>query len=471
PVPTVNKADELILQDTLQVSLAEHKSRQEQEARKNVALGEEHLASVEIKKMVKGQEHVVDDSSIPRNDEHNIPGTRIEPRSDKESPKVEFTDVIIVVNVYDEEDKITDESFVTLADHLHEAMTDLLPTMVDKHIKEQVQQQVLGQQQDIAIWLALQIKFERLQVPKTTCRTPAVRLREHDDPHDDAHPEGKKSAKRQKTSEYETYVSRESSSGQDNEQEQGASTSGNQEQADDYDFWADSYTSDDDEIPTKQVSQDIMEEVSLNVDEAKLNKITDEMLRHRCTSGDEHQYHINQMKNFKKSDNVCCQRDPEAPTLSLINQHLLYLKKGNSGPEKIVLSLHKFPAVVFNDDDIKERTSRWLATKRSKKDFNISHESSSGDGVDTQSKLPDEQQQKTSEADINDDDSDDNDESDDERTEFDSDVILNLNKTNEEHNKEDENIDEEEDDEVTKELYKDVNVNLANKDTDMTYAD
>nr|GEX09912.1 hypothetical protein [Tanacetum cinerariifolium] len=54
------------------------------------------------------------------------------------------------------------------------------------------------------------------------------------------------------------------------------------------------------------------------------------------------------------------QRDPEAPTLSLINQDLLYLKKGNSRPEKIVLSLHKFHAVVFNDDDIEQRTSIWV---------------------------------------------------------------------------------------------------------------
>ncbi|GJT72325.1 hypothetical protein Tco_1031611 [Tanacetum coccineum] len=54
-----------------------------------------------------------------------------------------------------------------------------------------------------------------------------------------------------------------------------------------------------------------------------------------------------------------CQRHPEAPALSLINQDLLYLKKGNSVPEKIVLSLHKFPAIIFNDDDIEERTSRW----------------------------------------------------------------------------------------------------------------
>nr|GEZ52179.1 hypothetical protein [Tanacetum cinerariifolium] len=34
------------------------------------------------------------------------------------------------------------------------------------------------------------------------------------------------------------------------------------------------------------------------------------------------------------------QRDPKAPSLSLVNQDLLYLKKGNLEPEKIMLSLH-----------------------------------------------------------------------------------------------------------------------------------
>ncbi|GKE53166.1 hypothetical protein Tco_1488322 [Tanacetum coccineum] len=237
------------------------------------------------------------------------------------------------------------------------------------------------QQQDIAIWLALQMKLENLQVPQTTCRPSVVHPRDQDDPHDDAHPEGDNSAKRQKTSEYKAYVSGESSSGQVNEEERGPSTSGNQEHVDDYDFWTDSYASDDDEIPTKEVSQDIMEEVSLTIDEAKLKKMADEMLRQRCTSGDEHQYHIDQMKNFLKSDIVwesrkkilvsthprkttplvqSCQRDPEALALSLINQDLLYLKKGSLGPEKIVLSLHNFPIIIFNDDDIEEQTSRWV---------------------------------------------------------------------------------------------------------------
>ncbi|GJS71129.1 hypothetical protein Tco_0703970 [Tanacetum coccineum] len=89
-----------------------------------------------------------------------------------------------------------------------------------------------------------------------------------------------------------------------------------------------------------------MEEISLTIDEAKLKKMADEMLRQRCTSGDEHQYHIDQMKNFLQSDIVWESRKE--------------ILKGNSGPEKIVLSLYKFPAIVFNDDNIDERTSRWV---------------------------------------------------------------------------------------------------------------
>ncbi|GKD24414.1 hypothetical protein Tco_1230628 [Tanacetum coccineum] len=298
PVPTVDKADEMILQDTLQVSLAEHKSREEQEARENVELVNKHLASVEIKKMVEESENVIDDSPIPRNDDQNIPGTRLEPRIDKESPEVEITNVVILVNV-NEEEEIADE----------EVMVESLPIMVDKHIKEQVEKQVLEkvkvqvpehgrlqakissqiqqaidnhipslvdvtvrnymsghilhvhptqpqttsvpeqqyqlylsmknnpqlQQQDIVIWLALQMKFETLKVPQTTCRTYVVRPRDQDDPHDNAPPKGENSAKRQKTSEYEAYVTGESS-GQVNESEQSPSSLGNQEQVDDYDF-------------------------------------------------------------------------------------------------------------------------------------------------------------------------------------------------------------------------------------------
>ncbi|GJS10791.1 retrovirus-related pol polyprotein from transposon TNT 1-94 [Tanacetum coccineum] len=526
PVPTIDKADEMILQDTLQVSLAKHKSREEQEARENVELINKHFASENIEKMMEGLENVIDDSLPPRNDEPNILGTRLEPRSDKESPKVEttndeeveITNVVIPVNVNEEEDEITNEvyelkrrekgkiveesqstpfptpirspkihidlvssdteklqeltvtdtkttssskllstklsktnrlqsffkakpaprflsrkSFDTLADHLQEVMVESLPTMVDTHIKEQVKKQVPEQVQDqVPVYVAEGLILERqktkeemeqmiakailqergniqakissqiqyaidnhipnkadasvrsymsghiLHVHLVQSQTPSVpeqqyqlylsmkndpkwqqqdkaiwlalQMKDQDGPHDDAHPEGKNSAKQEKTSEYEAYVSGESSFGQVNEEERGPSTSGNQEQADDYDFWTDSYVSNDDEIPTKQVSQDIIEEVSLTIDEAKLKKMADEIKEILVSP------HPRKTTPLVQS----CQRDPEAPPLSLINQDILYLKKGSSGPKKIVLSLYKFPAIIFNDDDIEERTSRWV---------------------------------------------------------------------------------------------------------------
>ncbi|GJZ43944.1 hypothetical protein Tco_0591199 [Tanacetum coccineum] len=272
-----------------------------------------------------------------------------------------YKEKIIRMN-YDSEDGgiklrfLSRKSFDTLADHLQEVMVESLPTMVDTHIKEQVKKQVPEQVRDqVPVYVAEGLILERqktkeemermiakailqergniqaeissqiqnaidnhipsqvdasvrsymsghiLHVHPVQSQTPsvpeqqyqlylsmkndpqpsAIRPRDQDDPHDDAHLEGKNSAKRQKTSEYKTYVFGESSSRQVNEKER-----------------------DDDEIPIKQVSQDIMEEVSLTIVEAKLKKMADEMFRQRCTSGDEHQYHIDQMKNFLKSDIV-----------------------------------------------------------------------------------------------------------------------------------------------------------------------
>ncbi|GKB63822.1 hypothetical protein Tco_0920008 [Tanacetum coccineum] len=143
--------------------------------------------------------------------------------------------------------------------------------------------------------------------------------------------------------------------------------------------------------------------------------------------------------------------------------------------------------------------------------------------VDTQSKVPDEQQQKTSGTDEgtdsdeedddvdnsrdddddgdndadDDNDSNDDDEADSERTESNRDEIPGPNMTNveqteqqeeeysdqrvytpldyqlteEENNDDEEKMDEEEENEVTKELYKDVNINLGSEDVEMTDAD
>ncbi|GJY75015.1 hypothetical protein Tco_0479446 [Tanacetum coccineum] len=173
---------------------------------------------------------------------------------------------------------------------------------------------------------------------------------------------------------------------------------------------------------------------------------------------------------------------------------------------------------VLSEVALTEAEQLKLATKRSKTQFHSSHASGSGDGVDTQSKVPDEQQQKTSgtdegtdeddendyddlsdegdddndgndgddgDDDANDDDKQEDDDTNDDDEETDSDRIesdrikipIMDQSTIEFYEGEEENIDDEEimyddeDVEVTKELYKDVNVNLGNEDTEMTNAD
>ncbi|GJV19324.1 hypothetical protein Tco_1368344 [Tanacetum coccineum] len=323
PVPTIDKADEMILQDTLH-----------------------HLASEEIEKIVEGSEIVIN--------EPQIPGTRLEPRSDKESPKVEstndeeveITNVVIHVNVNEEEDEITDEvyelkrrekgkivkefrntqfptliksprthtnlvssnteklqeltvtdtqttsssrshntklsktnqllslfkakparfkryknffqelqgrytylfrhlkerflsrkSFDTLVDHLQEVMVESLPTMVDTHIKEQrgnIQAEISSQiQKAIDHHIPSQVDALVRSYMYTIHVEPVNRSQEIRTTSDDAPPGGERenSAKRQQD------------------------ICGNRKrQVDDYDFWTDSYASDDDEISTKAAS-------------------------------------------------------------------------------------------------------------------------------------------------------------------------------------------------------------------------
>ncbi|GJY58360.1 hypothetical protein Tco_0458252 [Tanacetum coccineum] len=478
PVLNANEADDIILQDTIQLSIAEQKSRDELEAKQNVEKVKEHLAAEEIEKIVEGtknvEENEVDSPTLRKDDNPNDPDTRLEPRSNKESPEVKITAVVQLVNVNEEEEESAEDDyelkrrekgkhveesrhtpspttirsprihstlissdteklqeltvnnsppssstplsfspksnlsptncllslfklktgrfkryksffnelqgrygylfehlktkfmprkkFHELAKHLQEIMEESLPKMgiimerqqsqadmskmiadaiqqdrenlraeissqinnaITNHIPSQVDASL--QQDDLPIWLALKYKFKRFHVFDTSCRPFAVRPRDQGDPHDDAYPEGENSAKRYKMSEHETYVIGESSSGQVNESDPG---------------------------PTTSVSQELVDEMSQMVDEAKLRK-NDIVWKSRK------EILVSPYPQKPTPVVQSCQRDPKPPTLSLVNQDLLYLKKGSSGPEKIVMSLHKFPAVIFPDDDIEERTSRW----------------------------------------------------------------------------------------------------------------
>ncbi|GKC40622.1 hypothetical protein Tco_1053006 [Tanacetum coccineum] len=96
----------------------------------------------------------------------------------------------------------------------------------------------------LSIWWSLKIKFEKPAPHVAPCITAAIRLRDHDDHHDDAHPEGENSMKRKKMSEHGTYT------------------------IDEFNAWMDGFGTYDDEVPTEEVSPELMEEISEEIDEA-----------------------------------------------------------------------------------------------------------------------------------------------------------------------------------------------------------
>ncbi|GJX60368.1 hypothetical protein Tco_0291758 [Tanacetum coccineum] len=132
-----------------------------------------------------------------------------------------------------------------ITSQINNAITNHIPSQVDSSVRNYMSDDLQLQRDDLPIWLALKIKFERLTTTNTSCRFFAIRPRDQDNQHDDAHPEGENSAKRQKTFKHGIYVMGESSS-------------------------------DDDELPTENVSQELVEEMSEIVDEAKLRKVEDD---------------------------------------------------------------------------------------------------------------------------------------------------------------------------------------------------
>ncbi|GJQ90854.1 hypothetical protein Tco_0001993 [Tanacetum coccineum] len=85
PIPTTTEAEDIILQDTIQLSIVEQKSRDELEAKPNVENVEEHLIAEEIEKLVEGTEN--------------------------ESPEVEKTVEVQLVNVYEEEEESAEDDY------------------------------------------------------------------------------------------------------------------------------------------------------------------------------------------------------------------------------------------------------------------------------------------------------------------------------------------------------------------------
>nr|GEY49975.1 hypothetical protein [Tanacetum cinerariifolium] len=274
----------------------------------------ENLITEEIDKLVKGTNNVENSKGFNyflNNQE--VPSTRLEPMSNKESPEVGKTDVVSQrVNVIEEEEESPEDNYELRRREKckNEVMKESLPKMLDDHVDSSVRNYMSNHKLRVHPTQETQASSQYLQ--------------------------------------YQLYLTM-----KDNLQLQ----------HDDLPIW----------LALKLSLKDFKVLILL----VKLFPFTQEIrtiltimliLRGRIVLKGIRLLSMEPMKEIlvlpfpQKSTQVVqsCQRDPKAPALSIVNQDLYYLMKGNSRPQKIVLSLHKFPEVFFPDDDIKERTSKWV---------------------------------------------------------------------------------------------------------------
>ncbi|GJR27875.1 hypothetical protein Tco_1104107 [Tanacetum coccineum] len=104
--------DEIKLTDNYRI-IVDQKSRDDLKAKQNEEKVKKHLMAEEIEKLVEGTKNIGNDevdNSISNS--QNDPGTRLEPRSYKESSKVEKIVVVSqLVNVIEEEDKSAEDDY------------------------------------------------------------------------------------------------------------------------------------------------------------------------------------------------------------------------------------------------------------------------------------------------------------------------------------------------------------------------
>nr|GEZ84984.1 hypothetical protein [Tanacetum cinerariifolium] len=178
----------------------------------------------------------------------------------------------------------TDNNHARFVDPPTFALKEMLSSMVSKEVNKIDKTSVL-------IYVAEGLLLER---QKTQADVAAMIAKAIKKEHDNLH------AERHKTFEHGTYSLGESSFGQGMDQDQDPPGSCTQEQLDEFDAWMDGFGSNDDEVPDDKVSQELLKEMSGELDEAKLQKDVDEMLRQRCNSGDEHHIMLIRCKTISR---------------------------------------------------------------------------------------------------------------------------------------------------------------------------
>ncbi|GJR79805.1 hypothetical protein Tco_0150590 [Tanacetum coccineum] len=141
-------------------------------------------------------------------------------------PRKSFHELARIPQSTMEEASMTQADVAAMVDEAVQKKRDNLRTEITLQDDEKLRND------DLSIWWSLKIKFEKTAPSAAPCKIVAILPRDHDDHHDDAHPE------------------------RENNQEPNPLGSGTQEQLDEFDAWMDDFRTDD-EVPTEEVSQEL----------------------------------------------------------------------------------------------------------------------------------------------------------------------------------------------------------------------
>ncbi|GKC10772.1 hypothetical protein Tco_1007554, partial [Tanacetum coccineum] len=110
PIPTAAEIDVTNLDETIQMSIATQRSIKDYEAQQNVAKVKEHIVDEELDQLLEGTENVnVDTFMDDVLNSQEYPGTRIDPKSDKENLEAKKDVDMVIINDGEEEESAGDE--------------------------------------------------------------------------------------------------------------------------------------------------------------------------------------------------------------------------------------------------------------------------------------------------------------------------------------------------------------------------
>ncbi|GJZ98738.1 hypothetical protein Tco_0671191 [Tanacetum coccineum] len=322
---------------------------------------EKHLVDAEIEQIVKGNDDV-DENQFDKEELQELTAFDPTPSSSKpttSSPKPKSDRVKQYKSVFQKMSRrygymfrhlkqsfMQRKDFKAITETVHATLKKVVPSMVDKTLnnimkknlpkiaadrirserqnvhndlatlvadaakkeQESIRAELFSQvTHDVANTVPSQVThdFEKLVPLVEPCRVATVRTHDHEDhDDDDARPEGESIAKRQRTSKHGMFKTSESSSSQAMNESTPFGL-GTQKQLEDFDAWQDGQGTYDDDVPDEEVSPELLDEVSGKVmtsDELqRMQDALNDMLRNKCDSGEEHQYHLDQMQSYMES--------------------------------------------------------------------------------------------------------------------------------------------------------------------------